>query len=401
MPIYIWAIFILFIVLMLGLDLGLFHKKPHAIPVHEALGWTLFWIILALIFNIIVYRLYDHHAPGSEQAAYQYFTGYLIEKSLSLDNIFVIALIFSYFRVPLSYQHRILFWGILGAIIMRAIMILSGTYLMNQFSWFNYVFGVLLFFTAVKMFTWQNDNLEPEKNLVLRIARRFIPVSSNDHGIHFFIQKEGKWFMTPLFICLLVIESTDLLFAIDSIPAILAITQDPFLVFTSNIFAILGLRSLYFALAAAIEKFRYMKVSLAFILAFVAVKMLLAHSHPLETDVSLFVIVGILAMGIFASILNRDHIEKILPFSQEIESMARMTYYNGRKLFILILGSTIVLIGLVMIVLPGPAIIVIPIGLGVLATEFVWAKKLFLSLKQKIRRMVTKENIHPPDTKSS
>lgn len=297
---------------MLALDLGVFHRKLHVISIKEALLWTMFWIALALVFNVLVYFMYEQHwlgignaighQLGGRDAALQFLTGYFIEKSLSLDNIFVIAMIFSYFKVPAVYQHRVLFWGILGALVMRGIMIGSGIALIKQFYWMIYVFGGFLILTAVKMLISQHDNLEPDKNIFVRFVRKIFPVSSHFDGQNFFTKVNGRKAVTPMFIALVVIESSDLLFAVDSIPAIFAVTLDPFIVFTSNVFAILGLRSLYFALSAMMEKFRFIKISLAFILAYVGFKMLISAYFHIPVWVSLVIISGLLIVGILASV---------------------------------------------------------------------------------------------------
>jgi len=314
---------------MLALDLGVFHRHAHVISIREALAWTGLWVALALVFNVAVYFLYERHWLGiglelghaltGRQAALQFFTGYLIEKSLSLDNVFVMALIFTYFVVPAVHQHRVLFWGVVGALVMRAAMILAGVALIRRFEWIVYVFGGLLLLTAVKMLVVRHDNLDPDKNPLVRFARRLYPVSTVFDGKRFFTTLDGKRAMTPLFLVLLIVESTDLLFAVDSIPAIFAITTDPFLIFTSNVFAILGLRSLYFALAGMMHRFRYLKMSLVFVLAFVGVKMILAHHHPMPTVVSLAVIVGILGVGIVASLVagHRDTAALAAPLADD------------------------------------------------------------------------------------
>ncbi len=312
MTIWLWLGFLVLVFALLALDLGVFNRKLHVIKAREALGWTAFWISLALVFNGAVYFMYEHHWLGigsaigheltGKQAALQFFTGFIIEKSLSLDNIFVIALIFSYFNVPGKYQHRVLFWGIIGALVTRGVMIVAGVALIERFSWMIYVFGALLLLTAVRMFMTGEEKVEPEKNKLVLFARRFFTVFPKIESERFFTRLNGQWAMTPLFIVLLVIESTDVLFAVDSIPAIFAITYDPFIIFTSNVFAILGLRSLYFALAAVLEKFRYMKASLVFVLAFVGVKMLLSQIFHIPTLISLGVIGGILTAGILVSL---------------------------------------------------------------------------------------------------
>ncbi len=302
---------------MLALDLGVFNRKAHVISVREALGWTALWISVALAFNVGVYFIYQHHLLGigvnrglnGLEAAQEFFLGYVIEKSLSLDNIFVIALIFAYFRVPLLYQHRVLFWGILGALVLRGIMIGLGAALIARFHWVIYVFGALLIITAVKMLLVQHDDMDPGRNPLVRLARKFYPVSTAFDSHRFFTKIDGRTAITPLFLALLVVESTDVLFAIDSIPAIFAVTKDPFIVFTSNVFAILGLRSLYFALAALLDTFRYLKFSLVFLLAYVGTKMLLSHYYPIPNGVSLAVIGGILAVGVLASVAARPKLK--------------------------------------------------------------------------------------------
>ncbi|MCK9182068.1 MAG: TerC family protein [Fibrobacteraceae bacterium] len=310
-----WLGFLAFVVLMLAVDLCVLNKKDHEIGVKEALSWTGLWIFIALLFDVFIYFAYNHHLLGiglhsgaadvsGMEAAMQYLTGYVVEKSLSMDNIFVMAAIFSYFKVPRLYQHRVLFWGILGALFLRGIFIIGGTELILHFHWVMYLFGAFLVFTALKMqFSKDDENMDPSKNLILRIAKNLFPVTEEHHGHDFFIVKDGKRFATPLFLALLVIESSDVLFAVDSIPAVFAVTLDPFLVFTSNIMAILGLRSLYFALAAMLGKFRYLKNALVVVLAFVGIKMLIADYYEVSSLVSLVVIFALLAAGIIASIL--------------------------------------------------------------------------------------------------
>lgn len=391
---WLWSGFVLLILFLLALDLGVLNRKAHVIGATEALGWTAFWVALALIFNVGIYYLYDHHLFGSGEklghtlsgrdAALQFFTGYLVEKSLSLDNIFVIALIFSYFGVPAIYQHRVLFWGILGALLMRGVMIGLGAALIQRFDWIIYVFGVLLIATAAKLLVARHDNLSPESNPFVRIARRYFPVTDTYRDEKFFVIEGGRRACTPLFLALLMVESTDVAFAIDSIPAIFAVTRDPFIVFTSNVFAILGLRSLYFALAAVLDKFRYLKMSLVFLLAFIGVKMLLSHHHPIPTQVSLAFILGILAVGVLASIIGarRDTAALSSPLPQSHEGFAQLTLKQAKRLIVLMLGTTVMALGAAMLVLPGPGIVVVLAGLGILATEFVWAGRLLRRIKK-------------------
>ncbi|MGR0480056.1 MAG: TerC family protein [Candidatus Electronema sp. V4] len=315
-----WFLFILLILSLLFLDLGVFHKQNKVISAKEALLWTMFWVVLALLFNVFIFYAYsrnwlgiglgEHALKSGKDAALKFFTGYIIEKSLSLDNIFVIAMIFSYFKVEGKYQHRVLFWGILGALVMRGAMILAGTALIQAFDWMIYVFGGFLILTAGKMLFSGDEEIEPEKNILIRVARKLFPVSPNFEGEKFFTVLNGRKAVTPMFLVLLIVESTDVLFAVDSIPAIFAVTTDPFIVFTSNVFAILGLRSLYFALAAMIDQFRYLKLSLVVVLAYVGVKMIVSHHYPIPTGLSLGLIAGILCAGVIASLLASRREEK-------------------------------------------------------------------------------------------
>ncbi len=312
MTLWLWVAFLVYVVTMLALDLGVFHRKAHAVAPREALSWTTVWVTQALLFGVVVYFMYERHwlgmgtgagaTVGGATAALEYVTGYLIELSLSFDNIFVIALIFQYFRVPLTYQHRVLFWGILGAQVMRGIMIGAGVVLIRRFDWMVYVFGGLLLFTAARMFFSRQEGVDPNKSIAVRLAKRLYPVTPHFDGPRFFTVHDGRRAATPLLLVLVLVESMDVVFAVDSIPAIFAVTQDPFLVFTSNIFAVLGLRSMYFLLAALIARFRYLKVALVFLLAFVGAKLIVSHHWPIPTLLSLGVILGILAVGIALSL---------------------------------------------------------------------------------------------------
>lgn len=293
-----WIGFNVFVLIMLALDLGVFNRKSHVISVKESISWTLVWIALALTFNLGI-----GHFMGNDKAL-EFLTGYVIEKSLSVDNIFVIALLFSYFSVPPRYQHKVLFWGILGALVMRATMIAVGAKLIAEFAWIIYIFGAFLILTGIKMIAKQETDIHPEQTFVVRLFRRFIPVTRDYHDGHFFVRQQGALMATPLFIALLVVEFTDLIFAVDSIPAIFAVTRDPFIVYTSNVFAILGLRSLYFALAGVLDKFHYLKFGLGLVLTFVGIKMLLGHSPwRIDTHISLGVIVLILTGSVIASLV--------------------------------------------------------------------------------------------------
>lgn len=295
-----WVGFNIFILFMLALDLGVFHRKSHVVSLKESLAWTTVWIILAMIFNAGIW-----HFSGSEKAL-EFFTGYVIEKSLSVDNVFVIALLFSYFAVPREYQHKVLFWGILGALIMRAIMIGVGAVLITKFAWIIYIFGAFLILTGLKMIFKKEEEIHPEANPVVRWFKRMYPVTKEYRGDNFFVRENGIRMATPLFVVLLCVEMTDLIFAVDSIPAIFAVTKDPFIVYTSNVFAILGLRSLYFALEGMMHKFHYLKLGLGVILVFVGVKMLLAHTeYKIDTLFSLVVVAAILAFAIIASLVHK------------------------------------------------------------------------------------------------
>jgi tellurite resistance protein TerC len=351
----IWTGFITFVLLMLALDLGVFHRTAHVVSVREALGWSAFWIALGLSFSLFVYHGYENHWLGlgntpdpvertaehpdgrindGKSAALKYLTGYVVEKSLSVDNVFVIAMIFGFLAVPPLYQHRVLYWGILGALVLRGTMIGLGAKLIAEFSWMLYVFGAFLIFTAVKML-FLGESSDPNDTWVVKVTRRVFPVTERLHGSHFIVRvgssasreaevpggarlsdriversRPGSFLLTPLALALVIVEASDLVFAVDSIPAIFAITADPFLVFTSNVFAILGLRSLYFALASAIQAFRYLKVSLSIVLAIVGVKML-AHGWlkevlgPSFNLYLLLVVLLVLALGVLASWLHR------------------------------------------------------------------------------------------------
>jgi tellurite resistance protein TerC len=348
--ILIWTGFLVFILLLLALDLGVLHRKAHVVLMKEALLMSALWITLGLAFSVLVYYGYENHWLGlgasidavdgsindGQSATIKYLTGYIVEKSLSVDNIFVIAMLFGFFAVPAIYQHRVLFWGIIGALVMRAVMIAVGAALIAEFHWLLYVFGGFLIITALKMFFMKTHNTDPNQNIVVRVTRRLFPVTSHYHGEHFLVRagspasqesevpgsrvepdeavsriKPGTLMLTPLALALVMVETTDLIFAVDSIPAIFAITADPFLVFTSNVFAILGLRSLYFALAGMLTKFKYLKPALAMVLLVVGIKMLLANWLKVVLgEYFNFYLLGailiILGVGVVGSLLVRS-----------------------------------------------------------------------------------------------
>jgi tellurite resistance protein TerC len=291
-----WGGFLLFVLLMLALDLGVFHKKAHVVSIKEATIWSIVWVAMASIFGGVVWSQMGP-TPGLE-----FFTGYLIEKALAVDNLFVFVAVFGYFAVPAIHQHRVLFWGVLGALVMRAVFIIGGVSVLARFHWIIYIFGAFLLFTGLKMLKTDDAPADPSQNVVLKIARKVLPTTDQMHGDKFFVKEAGKWVATPLFLVLILIEVTDLVFAVDSIPAIFAVTRDPFLVFTSNIFAILGLRSMYFVLADVVHRFATLKIGLAFVLIFVGIKMALIDVVKVPTLLSLGVIATLIGGSIAISL---------------------------------------------------------------------------------------------------
>ena len=303
-----WVLFTIFILAMLALDLGVINRKAHVIKMKEALLWTSFWVSLSLIFGVGIYYFYGH------AKAMEYFAGYLIEYSLSVDNLFVFMLIFKYFGVPRQLEHKALFWGILLALVTRAVFILAGVALINTFHWIIYVFGVFLVYTGVKMALNKQTEVHPDRNIAIRLLRFFVPVSNAFSGARFFVVKKGIRYATPMLAVVLALETTDILFAIDSIPAVLAITKDPFIVYTSNVFAILGLRSLFFAISGLMQLFHLLHYGLAAILTFVGVKMLIEDFFHIPVSASLIVIASILAASIISSIIwPADNADEVPP----------------------------------------------------------------------------------------
>ena len=293
--IFLWIGFNLFVLALLAIDLGVFHRKAHSVSIKEATAWSIVWVSLAMIFNLGIYFTWG------EEKALEFFTGYVIEKSLSVDNLFVFLMIFQYFSTPAEYQHRVLFWGILGALVLRAIFIAAGSALLTQFHWMIYVFGAFLVFTGIKMFLQGDEKLEPNRNPVVRLFERWVPMTREYHGQRFMIRINGQTRATLLLLVLIVIETTDVIFAVDSIPAIFAVTQDSFIVYTSNVFAILGLRALYFMLAGVMQMFVYLKFGLSLVLCFVGAKMLLSDIYKIPIGASLAVIGTVLLLSIVAS----------------------------------------------------------------------------------------------------
>ncbi len=412
---WVYAGFIALVLALLALDLGVFHRKAHAPTMRESVGWTAFWIFLALLFCGAVYLLYERHAmglglavpvvgsPGETtvldgfEAAKLYLTAYLVEKSLSMDNVFVIAMIFTAFGIPNQYQHRVLFWGILGALVMRGVMIGIGAAVVARFSWIVYVFGGVLIFSALKMALAKEGRHDLSNSRVVRLLGRVVPISRELEGQRLVSRIGGRWHGTPLLVALVVVEATDVMFAVDSIPAVFAITGDPFLVFTSNIMAILGLRSLYFCLASAMTHFRYLKAALIAVLLFVGIKMCLVHTPwKVPPEISLAVVVGILVSGIAASLLSGAAGDRkpgtddagpaeAAAVARDVEGRhgwrwALAVWRSSRvlrRVCVLTVGSLVVLTGVLLSPLPGPQLSILgPLGLGIIAGEFLWARRL-------------------------
>lgn len=303
----LWTGFFILVFVMLALDLGVFNRRTHRIGIREAIFWSVVWTLVALVFNGWMYYRFGR------QPALDFLTGYVIERSLSFDNIFVFVVIFNYFAVPAELQHRVLFWGILGALVSRGVFIVAGTGLLTRFEWLIYVFGAFLVYTGLKVLVQKETEVEPERNPVVSLFKRFTPLTDRYHGKKFFIFEAGKRLATPLMLVLVVVESTDVVFAVDSIPAVLGITRDPFIVFTSNIFAILGLRALYFLLASLMHKFHYLSYGLGLVLMFVGVKMLIHHFYVIPTVLSLWVVLGLLSLSIGISLLRSRGVQPDSP----------------------------------------------------------------------------------------
>jgi len=436
--VWIYVGFIFFILVMLALDLGVVNRKAHVIRPRESLMFTAITVALALGFAGCVYWMYQNNWPAGitdefvriaklkpdagvvaatghgGDATLKYLTAWVLEYSLSVDNIFVIAVIFGYFRVPAHLQHRVLFWGILGALVMRGGMIVAGVELVKRFEWLNYIFGAFLIYTAYKMFRSGEGEEDISHSPAIRLTRKFIRVTPHYDGSKFFTRVDGALAATPLFLALMVVEFTDVIFALDSIPAVLGITQDPFIVFTSNVFAILGLRSLFFAIAAALGSFRYLKTALVFVLAFIGIKMILTGAHHLDpmaaslpdgwqwllswapqhklhvpTEFSLAAIVGMLALGVIASLFASaaERKRRRSPMEDMAEAVD-LTRRNLKRVLILIAGSVVILIGVALAPIPGPGgIPIIIAGLMILATEFIWAKRLVGRMRKQAHAM--------------
>ena len=387
-------ILIVVIIALIDIDLGIVHRRAQLISYYEALALSGFWIAMGLAFSVFIYFNYEYgwfdgylsdpNKTGS-QAVMEYLTAYIVEKTLSMDNLFVIAMIFTTMQIPVRFHHRVLIWGILGAILFRGLMIFGGLALINKFDWVIYIFGAILIFSAFKLLANQKKPSSLAENGLVRFLSRHLPVTDNYRQGQFFDRIDGKLYVTTLFIALLLIETADVLFAFDSIPAVMAISRDPVIVYSSNIFAILGLRALYFVLANAITKLRYLKLGLVIILFFIGPNMIISDHYPIQTFISLSVILSILTISVFLSLRHKhlpDFIESS-PLAQDIGKLYKMTYAGIKSITILVVGVSVILVGVVMIFTPGPAIIVIPAGLAILATEFVWARMLLKKFKTK------------------
>jgi tellurite resistance protein TerC len=383
----LWIGFVAIVLGLLTYDLGLTRRGRRVLNAGDALSWTGFYVFLALLFNVGVYFAYDATWTGAglgdpstpgPQAAIQFFTAWLLEKSLSLDNVLVIALVFSHFGIRKEDQHRVLFWGILGALVFRGALIPAGTELLGLFRWTSYVFGALLLFTAVRMLLVRHDNVRPERATLVRVARRWLPVADRLEGSRLFLVQDGRRVMTPLLQALLVIQGANILFAVDSVPAAVAVTQDSFLVFTSNIFAVLGLRALYFVLAVYLDRLRYLKMSLAFLLCYAGVKMMLINLYPIPDLLSVAIIAGILVVGVGASLASAewDTVPLVSPLEQHIQELRPLSVQHARRVVGWVFASSTVLMALVVLVTPGRDLELTVTTVGVFVVELVWAARL-------------------------
>ncbi|MCC6207245.1 MAG: TerC/Alx family metal homeostasis membrane protein [Gammaproteobacteria bacterium] len=391
MTVWLWIGFTIIIAAILIFDLAIIHRRHRSIGVYESLAWTGFWIVFAFSLNIAIYYLYEHHAFGvglsagheldGRSAALQFLTGYLVEKSLSLENIFIIALIFAHFRLPLEHQHRVLFWGVPGAVVLRGVMIAGGVVLIERFAWVTYALGVVLVASAMRLLLHRGE-LQPQRSPLVRLARRFVPLGDGIDGDRFLTVSDGRQTATTLLVALILVVGADLVCALDSVAAIMAVTRDPFLIFSANVCAILGLRPLYFAVAGLLPRLRYLKLSLVFLLGFLGVKLLLETRYPLVDEIALLSVAALLATGaLLSAFLKPRATAPVSPLADDLGELLVLTMKGARRIVILVIGSTVVLIGIAMIVLPGPAIVVIPAGLAILATEFIWARRLLQRLK--------------------
>jgi len=387
-------VILLSIICLLALDLGLVRRGIAHLSYYDALAQSAFWIIIGLSFTVVIYFAYEYdwviHAQADGnidgvQAVIEYLTAYVVEKALSLDNLFVIALIFNTLHIPTYLQQRVLLWGILVAILLRGVMIFGGIALLNSYSWMIYVFGAVLFFSAVKLLANQNKPHAIENNPLVAFLHQHLHISDSASDRHFFKRIEKKLYFTSLFFALLLIESADVLFAFDSIPAIITVSHDPLIVYSSNVFAILGLRALYFVLASAIQKLHYLRLGIFIILVFFGIRAIISHHYQINTLTSLIFITGILILAILMSLQKEDHADFIesSPLAGDLGKLYHLTYSGLKRILVLVIGTSVLVVGIIMIFTPGPAIIVIPAGLAILATEFIWARVLLKRFKNK------------------
>lgn len=388
-----WLIFIASLLLILMAALRVFDRAPRVVSFRVSLAWTAFWMVLAIAFSIVIRTVYHHQLwgfgiePGyphsGEQAMAAFLGVYFLETCFNLDNVFGAALIFTHFGVRLRLQYRVLYWGVLAAFLVRGLMIGFFAQGYQWFPWFNFVLGAVVLLCAMRLLIARHERVRPAHNLAVRAARRLLPVTEGTEGGRFFARIDGRWFITPLFIALLLIESSDTVFAFDSVPASFAVTRDPFLIFSAHTFAILGMRSLYFALLGFIDRFYYLRASLVALLVIMAVQLFAQDYAHVPLLLLITLAVAVMGIGVIASIFSEKRPPEPLAgaYTDELEEYALLTWRQGRKVVVLVVGSTVVLVGVAMILLPGPAFVVIPAGLALLATEFVWARKLLQRLK--------------------
>ncbi len=392
-----WAVvgFVAIIVTLVAVDLGVFNRRPRALTLRESLVWTGAWVGVGAAFSVVIWFLYENDLVGRVDrsgqrlggfdAAGEYLAAFLLEKVLSLDIMFVIAAVYASLRVPAELQHRVLFWGLLVVVVMRGVVIALGGTLLWYFEWMSYIFGAALLFGALKMLLLRTDLVETRKNRLVQLLKRVVRVTPDYHGAKLLVRIDGRLTATPLLVALIAVEASDFVFSIDSIPAAYSITDDPFLVLTSNVFAVLGIRALYFVLAASIGRFHYLKYCLAIVLAFVGIKLLISNYLVLSPEVSAAAIAAVMALGVIASIVDarQGRSAAEAPLGPEMERIARDALSQARKIVVLVIGVTILLLAIPIGLLPGPGgILVALLGLAILATEFIWAKKMLDRVKR-------------------
>ncbi len=391
----LWIILIVTVATLLLIDFGLLYRRIAHISLPEAIALSSFWLVIGLSFALFIFFAYEQswfndYLPmtglSGKQAVIQYLNVYLLEKSLSLDNMFVIAITFQSLAIPVHFQHRVLLVGIVSAIIMRTLIIIGGITLLQSYTWMHYALGVILLLASIKLIANHTLEKRRDNNLLTRLVGKFVPIRESIDDGRFVLRKNNRLMITPLFIAMILIESADLYFSTDSIPAALSVSSDSFIVVSANIFALMGLRALYFVLASAMQQLHYMKLSLVLVLLFLAAKMLLLEIYPIDDVVTLLAITGILVTGIVTSLLQKDRnpILATSPLAAEIGRIYNLTFASLKRIIVLVIGISVVIIGIIMIVTPGPAIVVIPAGLAILATEFVWARIILKKFKNKL-----------------